>query len=151
MNKNKMSIRTVYVFLEIPTFDLNTTVFTTVDSNPAADILKKFQFRSSKTLIEFLTKNQDAILTSIPYSEEEILTALEVQNFLGYLNVKWYKADEQEESFQKNNIQVITPEEILDLAIKYKGITSKDVMNYILETRDDISYEIHKSTITLLE
>lgn len=142
-----MTERTVYVLLEIPNYELNINVYTTINSEPAADILKRYAFRSSKSLVNFLNRYRDEILNSIPASEEDVLNALEIQNFLGYLNVKWYKADEQEENFQKQKIQVLAPEEILDLALKYKGITQKEIMNYILETKDDISYEIHKSQI----
>lgn len=132
----------IYVFLEFPKYESDICIYTTAYYMPSIDILKNFQFRSDKSLNNLLEINKESILNGIPANEEDILTSLEVQNFLGYLNIKWYKECD-------NNKKIISSDEILDLALKYQIISEKDIMKYILENRNDYIYEIHKSSIKI--
>ena len=130
----------VYVLLEISDNE-PISVYTTIAANPISDILMNFAFRSNKSLINFLEINKDSILESIPCHETDILDTLENQNYLNYLTSKWYMIT--------NTVDVIQPNDILDLAIKYKGVSHKNIMNYILLQSDDYLYEIHKSVLNV--
>lgn len=134
-------MNTVYVFTESSEFEdiSNMAVFQT--TNPGASILKNFNFQSGKSLVNFLEQNKENILNNIPSSEEDILVTLEIQNYLGYLDIKWYKIDEQENI---NSNEVLSPEELLALALKYKCVSEEDIMDYILEDKIGYTYELYK-------
>lgn len=126
----------IYTFMEISQ-DIN--LFLTDVDDPAVFILKNYKFNSSKSLVDFLNKNKDVIIANIPETENEILESLEIQGFLEYINLKWYKTTELD--------KIITPEEILDISIKFRCITSKNIMNYILEDKNEYNYEIRKNEL----
>lgn len=124
----------IYVYLEIP-YDDEIGIFATTSKNPCIDILKKYKYRSEKSLINFLNKYKDDIINSIPSSENEFLDKLEEQKYLDYLNNKWYSP-----YIITNNV---TPEEILDMVIKYDVDMEKNISKYILKNEPDFTYMIH--------
>lgn len=134
-----MAEKTVHIFLEIDEDTLDEKMYATLKDAPFSDMLKNFEFNSTKDLVHFLNKNKDYIINSIPSSESELLYYIEMQGFLEYLETKWYQVT-PEHKYEK----IISPTEILDLGLKYEGISEKDVMNYILEYKPGFLYEYRK-------
>lgn len=129
----------VYVFLEIPYDNSQINIYTTKSQDYEVDILKNFKFNSNKSLILFLEKYKNDILEGIPHTEEKILDSLETQKYLSYINVKWYN--------QANDI-LLTPDEILDIALKYKCISKKLIVKYIIDSEDiDYTYDLQLSKV----
>ena len=135
----------IYIFLENSP-DNETYVYATLNKNPCIDILKKYEFKSGKSLVKFLNKYKEDIINIIPDHEEDILEQLERQKFLDYLLNKWYVLDTP--TSNSNNIQnYIKPDELLDIAIKYNASIEKNVSKYILKEIDDFTYDIHTQKI----
>jgi len=131
----------VYILLEIPTYEAEIKVFTTANSHPVIDFIKKIEFRSDKSLNKFLEINKEDILKNIPAEETEVLEILEVQGYLDYLKEKWYHHSAEQ--------KILSPEEILGLGLKHKIIIEKDILDYLLKSEKDYVYEIHKDKIII--
>lgn len=114
--------------------------FTTISNKPLIAILNNFKFRSDKSLIEFLKQKQNLILEGIPITEK-LLISLENQQFLKYLDAKWYDTN------LINNDEIVSPDQILDLAMQYNIIKSKDLIEYLLEDREHYTYELLRGVL----
>lgn len=112
--------------------------FSTVAEKPLIKILTEYQFHSKKSLIDFLKKNQEIILKEFPIDDDN-LELLENQKFLDHLDQKWYSS----EIINPH----VSPQQILDLSIKYKIITEKDILGYLIEETDDYEYKLFKSIL----
>lgn len=114
------------------------TVASYVTRNPAhyIDTLKNFTFNSSKSLVKFLEKYKSDIINKIPDDEATLLEKLESQEFLDHLNAKWYDTKFIELP------DIISAEDILDIAVKYQAVNQKQMLNYLLEKNDGYVYDI---------
>lgn len=124
----------VIVFLEHSGYDTN--ILVTQSKMPMATILKKFGFRSSRSLRGFLEEYGSVILEKIP-SSDEILEQIERSGLPEAIS--GVRSD-------------TTPawellEDILDAGIKYQAITENDICDYITAEDADYIYEIQRTIL----
>lgn len=121
-----------FLFLEISLENEKTNFYITKTQSIIKEIIINFKFTSKKSLILFLKNYKDEIIGNV---QGEELEHLENQDFLEYLNWKWYTTDT--EKIKK----LITPEEILDIGIKYKIFDENEILKYMLSETHNYRYE----------
>lgn len=108
--------------------------------NPFLAILQHFPFKGDKSLRKFLEGLKEEIFQAI--DDEDILDKLERQKFLNYLDLPWFEAHEDEP---------LSPEDILELGLKYNAFDDEAARNYLLEKRDDTYYTFKDLDIVRLK
>jgi hypothetical protein len=103
-----------------------------------SNLIKSFSFNSSKSLVSFLEKYKEEIINKLGDSEH--CETLEYQNFLGYLNVKWYEQAAQDKKMVGR--EYLSPQQILDLAVECKAVDEKQIHNYLLKSSDECQYTL---------
>lgn len=138
MENDSLKIENIdyYIFLEISE-NSETGIYLTNDKKWYQQVIKNYKFKSDKNLVNFLKPYKEIFIGNIP---DEELEKIEKQNYLDYLEKKWFNQPE---------FEVITPEEILDLGIKYKCFNSNDIIKYLLKNNNHYKYEIKITKLNL--
>jgi hypothetical protein len=121
----------VVVYVEISELlDLNIDVIQLTE-NWYVDLLKRFKFQSSKSLISFLDKYETEVIDKIPYTKTKLLEQLEKQNYI---------APFKDEDFTPDDNSILSPQDILDIAVKYEAITEKNIQDYLFKNTKEYTY-----------
>lgn len=129
----KKKMTNILTFMELNIETDNLTLYHIVNFQKSLiRILTDFQFKSDKSLVKFLKEYQNLILEKLDPNNPN-LEKLENQKFLDYLEVKWYESLIPE---------LITPEQILNLAIETGSIKYEDIEEYLLEDSGIFVYKL---------
>lgn len=142
MDPNNLSTK-IYILIEISD-EYDTELYVSKSELYLVDIIKNYKFLSNKSLVNFLKNYEESIINNIPSTEYKILESLEKQNFLGYLNIKWY----QNPNKDYEETELIDTNQILDIALKYKAINMDDIYDYIMEEKNGYNYVIHVKSLS---